>query len=465
MKLKKIILSFTIIILIFQYGFQIICNATEEQKESVDLDNQLENIEITNINQTDNIEQINDNKIENIDLINNNSQIENIEQTINNNQIENDENINNTVNDELKIYSEAAILIEATTGEILYEKDIYSRKYPASTTKILTAIIALEKCDLNEIAIASENAIMQIKSGYSIADIQVGESFSIGQLIDVMMIHSANEAANIIAEHISGSIEEFSKLMNQKAKEIGCLDSNFVNANGAHNDNHYSTAYDLAMIAKYCMKNEKFREIVTKMECELPITDIWDKERKFKNTNSLMLPENRYYYPYCNGIKTGFTTPAKNCLISSSNKDGFEVISVILHAEATEDGLSARYFDTINLFEYGYSNYKLEEILEKYDLINSSEEKNDTAGTFYEQNDILPGSEEQSKIGIVTDSIKKEYNTSENKILFKEWIKIFTGIIILFFVKTYLLKKKEVENKDNVKKPKEGLYNFKLNME
>ena len=193
-------------------------------------------------------------------------------------------NIEQTDNPEIKIYSEAAILIEQKTGEILYEKDIYTRKYPASTTKILTAIIALEKCDLNEQAIANESAVKIIKSGYSIANIQVGESFTIGQLIDVMMIQSANEAANVIAEHISGSIPEFAKLMNQKAKEIGCLDSNFVNPNGVHDDNHYSTAYDLALIARYCMNNEKFREIVTKMECSLPTTEIWQEERIFRNT-------------------------------------------------------------------------------------------------------------------------------------------------------------------------------------
>ena len=170
------------------------------------------------------------------------------------------------------------------------------------------------------------------------------------------MLQSANEAANVIAEHISGSVEEFAKLMNKKAKEIGCLDSNFVNANGAHDDNHYSTAYDLAMIAKYCMENETFRRIAKLESCSLPTTEIFQEERFFRNTNSLMQPNSRYYYPYCNGIKTGFTTPAKNCLISSSNKDGFELISVVLHAESTEDGSSARYIDTINLFEYGYKN-------------------------------------------------------------------------------------------------------------
>ena len=312
MKLKKLIFSFAIIILILQSFTGIRCNATEDEGQRV--------------------------------ILNDFSELEDD-------------------NNKLNIYSEAAILIDAQTGKILYDKDIYSRKYPASTTKILTAIIALEQCNLEDKATASHDAIFSIKSGYSIANIQEGESFTIRELLDVLMLQSANEAANIIAEHISGSVKEFSKLMNEKAKEIGCLDSNFINANGAHNENHYSTAYDLAMIAKYCMENETFRELAKKQECRLPATEIFEEERIFRNTNSLMQANSRYYYPYCNGIKTGFTTPAKNCLISSSNKDGFELISVVLHAESTEEGLSARYIDTINLFEYGYNNYNKDEIL------------------------------------------------------------------------------------------------------
>lgn len=264
-----------------------------------------------------------------------------------------EENIQNEQNSgEMVIYSESAILMESKTGKVLYEKNMNERKYPASTTKILTAIIALEKCELNETAVASANAVNEIKSGYTKANIQVGETFTIEQLLNVMMVQSANEAATIIAEHISGNVEEFSKLMNQKAQEIGCKNSNFVNANGVHSDNHYSTAYDLALIARYCMENDKFRSLANMMECSLPRTEFWQDEqveengeRVFKNTNKLLLSDNKYYYPYAIGIKTGFTTPAKNCLISASNKDGFETIAIVLHAESTEEGESARYLD------------------------------------------------------------------------------------------------------------------------
>lgn len=432
MKLKKIIFSFAIIIFMLQSLAGIICNATEDSKQVV---------------------------------LNDFSEIENTLEPVEENG--------------LNIYSEAAILIDAETGKVLYDKDIYSRKYPASTTKILTAIIAIEECDLEEKATASHSAIFSIKSGYSIANIQEGESFTIRELLDVLMLQSANEAANVIAEHISGSVEEFSKLMNQRAKEMGCLDSNFVNANGAHNDNHYSTAYDLAMIAKYCMKNETFRELVQKQECSLPTTEIFEEERIFRNTNSLMQKNSKYYYPYCNGIKTGFTTPAKNCLISSSNKDGFELISVILHAESTEDGSSARYVDTINLFEYGYSNYKREDILEEYNLLGTINSTNDSSN---DSNNDIQEEVEEPQINEVVDNnsetvetaaveaVKKDFNSAEKNTDIISWIEIIVGLIILIGVGKYYLVKRMKENialkkiRDIQEKElhRDNLYNFKL---
>ena len=227
-------------------------------------------------------------------------------------------------------------MIEASSGTVLYEKNLNKKLYPASTTKILTAIIAIEKCDLNEVAIASREAIYVVPSGYAIANIQVGESFTIEELLNVMLVHSANEAANVIAEHISGSMEEFAKLMNEKARQIGCKNSNFVNSNGIQNENHYSTAYDMALIAKYCMKNDKFREIISIEKCELPTTEIFTEKRTFKNNNSLIDRNDKYYYEYCIGGKTGYTKEAKNCLVAMSRKDNMELISVVLKGENTE---------------------------------------------------------------------------------------------------------------------------------
>lgn len=340
------------------------------------------------------------------------------------------ENIDTEQNEDggMKIYSEAAILIEEKTGKILYEKNIHERKYPASTTKILTAILAIENCDLNETQVASEASIVALKSGYTKANIQVGEEFTIDELISVMMVQSANEAANIIAEHISGSVAEFSKLMNKKAKEIGCLDTNFVNPNGMHSEEHYSTAYDMAMIARYCMKNEKFREYAVMKEASLPNTEFWQDEqteeygeRKFYNTNNLMQKDNKFYYPTCIGIKSGFTTPAKNCLVSASNKNGFEVISVILHAEATEEGVSARYIDTINLFNYGYDNYKIADILEEYDI------KEDSSAVAKTEEVVQTSSVAEQ----ATDFIEEQLEPEECFKLDVNFVKIIIGLICI----------------------------------
>lgn len=419
MKLKKIIVSIITIIMMIQIFFGVIVNATESQ------------VVVLN----DYTSQNNEQKVEE--------------------------------NNGLNIYSEAAILMEPKTGKVLYEKNSKERKYPASTTKILTAIIALENCDLDEIAVASHSAIFSVQPGYSIADIQEGEAFTIRELLDVMMIHSANEAANIIAEHISGSISEFANLMNEKAREIGCLDSNFVNANGAHNDNHYSTAYDLALIARYCMENEEFRNIASKMNVSLPTTELYDKPRNFKNTNSLMTKDSRYYYPYCTGIKTGFTTPAKNCLISSSNQYGFELISVVLHAEATEDGSSARYLDTINLFEYGYNNYRIDDILSIYETKEREEEiqnyyNNEDGHKEKEETIVETSAEEVQEIETVK-AVKKDYNSPEKDTTMFEILKIIISIGIILFVKKYMWKMPVREEIQIIKENnKDEIYDFRL---
>ena len=164
--------------------------------------------------------------------------------------------------------------------------------------------------------------------------------------------------------------------MNQKAAELGCKNTHFTNPSGIHDAEHYSTAYDMALIAKYCMKNETFRNVVSKTSCTIEATDKYEK-RYFKNTNDLILPSSDYYYEYAIGIKTGYTTQAKSCLISASLKDNLELITVVLGAKPLEN----RYVDTINLFEYGYSNYTMQEIASKNTIIDSIVVKNATKET------------------------------------------------------------------------------------
>lgn len=278
------------------------------------------------------------------------------------------------------IYSTGAVLLESSTGKMLYGKNENQKLYPASTTKILTAILAIENCSLTEKLTASNTAITAIPSGYSNAAIQPGETLTAQELLELFLIHSANEVGYIFAEHISGNIEDFATLMNKKATELGCKNTHFTNPSGLHDTNHYSTAYDMALIARYCMKNETFRSIVSKTSCTIEATDKY-QERYFKNTNDLINPSSKYYYEYAIGIKTGFTSQAKNCLISASKKDGLELIAVTLGAEATEDGKSGRYMDSINLFNYGFSNYKTQEIATASTVIDNITIDNATKDT------------------------------------------------------------------------------------
>ena len=212
--------------------------------------------------------------------------------------------------DEITTYSPHCILMEVKTGKIIYEKDAYTLVPPASTTKIMTAILTLEHCELTDTATVSHEAIFTVPVGYSHANLVEGEELTIDQLLHVLLIPSANDAANVLAEHIAGSIESFTTMMNTKALEIGCKNTNFVNANGIQADNHYSTAYDLALIGRYAMQNDFFREIVAKTRYTLPATNKYsESDRIFNTTNELLKEDHRdsadnYYYEYANGIKT-----------------------------------------------------------------------------------------------------------------------------------------------------------------
>lgn len=282
----------------------------------------------------------------------------------------------------LQMYSEAVILVEKDTGKVLYSQAESKKMYPASTTKILTAILAIENLSLDEKLTASYDAIMAIPSGYSNAAIQVGETLTVKELLEVFLVHSANEAGYILAENISGSISAFADLMNQKAAELGCKNTHFTNPSGLHDENHYTTAYDLAQIARYCMNNETFRSIVSMQSCTIAATDKYE-ERYFKNTNEMLNPKSQYYNENIIGIKTGYTSQAQNCLISAIQKNGIELISVVLGspASAGENGVSGKYTDTQTLFDYGTENYGYQNIVEAGEVVTQIEIENATEDT------------------------------------------------------------------------------------
>lgn len=274
----------------------------------------------------------------------------------------------------LKLYSQSAIIIENKTGKVLYEKNSEQKMYPASTTKILTAILTIEKGNLHDKTKVSKSAIADMKSGYTSAYLVEGEELTIEELLELLLIHSANDASNVLAEYISGSIPNFVNLMNLKLKELGCNNTHFVTTNGLHDDNHYTTAKDMATITRYCMKNSDFRRIVAMQECHIKATNKFG-ERKFKNTNDLEVIGSKYYYPGCIGIKTGFTSQAQNCLISAVNKDKLQLIAVVLHCNLTDDKKSARYVDSKTLYDYAYSTYTFKEIAKASTVVQKIEVK------------------------------------------------------------------------------------------
>ncbi|WP_206458366.1 D-alanyl-D-alanine carboxypeptidase family protein [Anaerovorax sp. IOR16] len=253
----------------------------------------------------------------------------------------------------------SGILIDATTGEILYQKDADVQRYPASTTKMITALLALENLDLNKVVTVDTDTPFTEGSRMYLIE---GEQLKVEQILYGMMTESANDAAVALAKEVSGSVEEFAKLMNQRAKELGAKNTNFVTPNGLHDDAHVTTAYDLAMIAKYAMTNEKFRDLVTTYRFVLPQTNK-QETRYMYNTNRMLYDEKTKVvvngvlrgckYEGVTGIKTGYTSHAGGCLVASAKRGDTELIAVTL--ASTDKG---RFADCITLLDYGFANYK-----------------------------------------------------------------------------------------------------------
>lgn len=255
--------------------------------------------------------------------------------------------------DMLLAYS--AILVEASTGKVIYEKDADRPMSPASTTKIMTVLLGLERGDLKSTVVASETAL-NIPEDSSTMSMRLGEEINFLDLLYGTMVSSANEGANMIAEAVSGSIDEFVHLMNMRAYELGCTNTHFVNAHGYTDPNHKSSARDLAIIAREAMKNETFRQIASTVYYTLPRSNI-QRSRSMTNTNRMIRKPteetaNRYYYDVMTGIKTGNTADAGYCFVGAAERDGVELISVVMYSDQY-----GRWTDTKRLMEYGFSQY------------------------------------------------------------------------------------------------------------
>lgn len=276
------------------------------------------------------------------------------------------------------ISAEAAILIDADTGTVLFEKNIHQKMFPASTTKILTGIIAIENGNLEQKVVIDKETPYEI-DGSHIA-LEPGEILTMKDLIYATLIESANDAAAAIGKQISGSTEKFIKLMNNKAKEMGAINSNFANANGLPDDNHTTTAYDLAMIAKYAMKNDFFRNIVSSYNYTIGPTNKKTEARPLKSANRLLYSNEKINvngnnvtvkYDGANGVKTGYTVAAQQCLVASAERNGQKLISVVLKAV----GINV-YIDTHKLFNYGFDNFSNVKVAFKNEFVDNIDVEN-----------------------------------------------------------------------------------------
>ena len=251
--------------------------------------------------------------------------------------------------------AESAILMEVNTGAVLYAKNIHAELYPASITKILTALIAFEECDMDEMVTFTDEAIHSINWREDAnMGINAGDSITMEQCLYGLLVGSANEVAYAIAEHIcgEGNADKFSELMNAKAKELGCKNSNFITSNGIHDENHYTSAYDMALIAQAFFSNE----LLSKMSCttnyQVPQTSTQPREDMIVWAKSKLLPGKTYAYDSLVGTKTGYTDDARQTLVSCAQKNGLKLVCVILKEETP-----AQFTDTIELFEYGFQNF------------------------------------------------------------------------------------------------------------
>ena len=265
---------------------------------------------------------------------------------------------------DVKTQSDSILLVNMDSGQTVFEKDADSKRYPASTTKIMTYIIAVENIDdLENTRIPIKEKVLNVlkDTGSSLANVEehVGETMSVIDLLYSMMVPSGNDAAVVLADYVgNGSIDNFVKLMNDKAKELGCKNTHFENPDGLHNDNHYTTARDLYIITKYALTLPKFAEITNTNTyyCE-------GEEYPLITTNYLIDPNRGgdYYYMYAKGIKTGTTDQAGRCLVTTATADGYSYMAVLLHAPY-EEGKSEEYgtmTDAADLFRWALTSLEL----------------------------------------------------------------------------------------------------------
>lgn len=253
-----------------------------------------------------------------------------------------------------EIAEETGILMEATTGQVLFDKEMDEIRYPASTTKIMTALLILENVkDLSQTVTFTDVITPDLAPGNSTINAQVGEQLTVEECLYGIMLASANEVCTQMAVYVAGSVENFVSMMNKRAAELGCENTHFVNANGLPDPNHYTTAHDLARILAAAIQNEDFCRISGSASYTIPPTNMTPYSRNLENSNAL-IKEGEYHYEGVIAGKTGHTEAAKNTLVTAASRDGMTLVCVVLRSDGEN-----RFIDTVSLFDYGFNNFHL----------------------------------------------------------------------------------------------------------
>lgn len=269
------------------------------------------------------------------------------------------------------------MFMDMNTGRVLYEKEADTKIYPASTVKIMTAILALENCNLEDKIVATETALASVPDGVTSMDIVPGEELTVRQLLYGAMLASAADATNVLGEAVSGSVSDFVQLMNEKAKELGMNNTNFSNTHGEHDDRTYTTVRDMAKLARYAMRNDDFREIVKTDRYSIQPTDRYKETRNLINTNYMVSRYQRadYYYSAAIGVKAGYTEEAGSCLIEAAKSKDMELLALTF-GSTTVDGRAQGYIDCREFFSVAFDNYKSSLLVTKGRLLGQLPIKN-----------------------------------------------------------------------------------------
>ena len=256
------------------------------------------------------------------------------------------------------IHEDSAVVMDADSGAVLYSLDRDIRRYPASITKILTCLLVLENSSMDETVTIGDDAMAVAIAGNSNINPVLGEQFSMEDCLYMLMLKSANDIAVQLAVHVGGSVENFAQMMNDRAAAIGCTGTHFTNPSGLPDENHYTTANDMALIMRECLKNETFRKLISTTVWTVPPTNMTAESRTYENHNQLIL-DGEFYYEFCIGGKTGYTDAAQRTLVAAAVKDGRTLVGVTMHGPDRSD-----FSDMKALFEYGFNNFSVKEITE-----------------------------------------------------------------------------------------------------